>query len=290
MIELQIHGIKSSSVEPLSDLLSDLGAMSITMMDAADCPVLEPAPGETPLWPDVMIKALFQDEMQVSLCEQVIITSYPGLQTERHALHERAWENEWKNQASVMCFGERLWVRPSHLESPATDTIDVILDPGLAFGTGSHPTTALCLKWLDTQPLEEKTMIDYGCGTGILMIAALKLGTQFAYGVDIDPQAILATEQNAQRNGVKADSFQVGDVRSIEKIQPVDVIIANILFNPLVELQDVFYQHLKPTGFLVVSGILTEQIQPLIQALQHKFKSIDIQQEEQWGMVVFRKK
>lgn len=288
MIELLIHGIKSTSVEPLSDLLTDLGALSITLMDSADCPVLEPAPGETPLWPDVELKALFQDELQVSLCEQVILLSYPGLKTQRHLVQPQDWENEWKKQAKPLCFGERLWVKPSHASS-STNTIDVILDPGLAFGTGSHPTTALCLKWLDRQSLENKTLIDYGCGTGILMIAALKLGAQYAYGVDIDPQAILATKQNLASNAIKPEQFRVGDVNSIEKIQPVDILLANILFNPLVELQERFYQALKPNGELVVSGILSEQIEPLIQAYQSKFDALDIQQFEQWGMIVFSK-
>lgn len=289
MIELHIQGIKSTAAQDLSDFLMELGALSITLIDSADCPVLEPAPGETPLWPEVTLKAMFQDETHMSLCEHVLHLKYPALQTSRYIIQDRTWEDEWKTQSSAMCFGERLWVKPSHFPSTPSNSIDVILDPGLAFGTGSHPTTALCLKWLDAHHLENKVVMDYGCGTGILMIAALKLGAQFAYGIDIDPQALIATEQNAALNHIDAQLFQVGPVESAQHIPPVDIILANILLNPLIELKTNFFNQLKQEGKLVVSGILVDQVPHLIQAYQPEFKCVTVQQEAEWSACEFTK-
>jgi ribosomal protein L11 methyltransferase len=287
VIELHIQGVQAAEVEQLSGFLEEMGAVSVTLFDSADCPVLEPAPGETPLWPKVEIKALFQDDIKLALCEQLISVLYPTLHTKHQSIQERIWEDEWKTLVQPMCFGEHLWVCPSHLPPPDPLAINLILDPGLAFGTGSHPTTALCLQWLDQQNLHQQKMIDFGCGTGILMIAALKLGASFAYGVDIDPQAITATAQNAQLNSIDPTHFAVGDIQIIETIQPVDFIIANIL-NPLIELKSTFAQHLKPKGYLVVSGVLSEQIPDLVEQYQPEFQVQTIQHLDQWGLVVFR--
>lgn len=288
MIELHVQGVQSSEVEELTDFLEEMGAASVTLLDSADCPVLEPAPGETPLWPNVEVQALFRDDIQLSLCEQLISIFYPGLQTTQRPIQERVWEEEWKTLVQPMCFGKHLWVCPSHLSPPDPSATNLILDPGLAFGTGSHPTTSLCLQWLDQHTPHQQKMIDFGCGTGILMMAALKLGASFAYGVDIDPQAITATQQNAALNAISPSDFTVGDIDVLNHIEPVDFIIANILLNPLIELKSTFAKHLKPTGSLVVSGVLSEQVPYLVEQYQPEFQVESVQQLEQWGLVEFK--
>ncbi|HMN45762.1 MAG TPA: 50S ribosomal protein L11 methyltransferase [Povalibacter sp.] len=271
--------VGSADPEPFEDALLAAGAVSLTLEDAADNPVLEPAPGTTPLWPSVRIKALFDAGADPLVIEALLRSQLgarlPALQFE--TLDDRPWEREWLKDFRPMRFGRRLWIcpagmRPEQLEtaptlpSPASGggeeraplaPVFLDLDPGLAFGTGTHPTTALCLTWLDGAELRDRTVIDYGCGSGILAIAALKLGARSALGVDIDPQAVIATRDNAARNEV-AERLAVCTVAEMAA-EPADVVLANILAEPLTTLAATLASLVKPGGRIVLSGLLTEQ-------------------------------
>jgi ribosomal protein L11 methyltransferase len=248
------------------DALLAAGATSITLQDAADDPVLEPAPGTTPLWPSVQIKALFDAAIDpdavLNALRVELSQALPEARFETIA--DRAWEREWLKDFRPMQFGRRLWIcpggqRPTFVnhDPAAADACFVELDPGLAFGTGTHPTTALCLQWLDGAQLEQQHVLDYGCGSGVLAIAALKLGAASALAVDIDPQALLATRDNAIRNQVEQ---RLGVQAAAAPIDgPVDVLLANILAEPLESLAPTFADLVAPGGRLVLSGILLSQ-------------------------------
>ncbi|MGD9842554.1 MAG: 50S ribosomal protein L11 methyltransferase [Steroidobacteraceae bacterium] len=244
--------------ERVEAALFDIGALSITLEDAADDPILEPAPGALPLWPTVNIKALFatttdQHALLHTLQQQLDYELPPH---EFEQLADRHWEREWLKDFHVMQFGQRLWICPDGQRPEDPHAIIVDLDPGLAFGTGTHPTTALCLQWLDEHTALGQRIIDYGCGSGILAIAALKLGAVSAAGVDIDPQALLASRNNAKRNGVSAAlTLSLSD----QDLQPAEIVIANILAGPLATLAPRLAELTRPHGHIVLSGVLTEQ-------------------------------
>lgn len=262
--------VGSADPEPFEDALLGAGAVSLTLEDAADNPVLEPAPGTTPLWPSVQIKALFTADADPTVIEALLLAQLPQpLPSLQFALLEdRPWEREWLKDFRPMRFGQRLWICPDgqrpadpdffpepRTPHPAPCFID--LDPGLAFGTGTHPTTALCLEWLDGADLQGRSVIDYGCGSGILAIAALKLGAASALAVDIDPQAVIATRENAIRNGVvnRLTVCAVAEMRA----QPADILLANILAEPLLSLASALASLVQPHGQIVLSGLLTDQ-------------------------------
>ena len=237
-----------------------LGAASVTLTDAGDDPVLEPGPGETPLWDNTRITGLFPDDADLdafveALRATLAVKQLPDYRIE--TLEDRAWEREWLKDFGPMRFGRRLWICPTGQTVSEPDAVVVRLDPGLAFGTGTHPTTALCLEWLDSIDLAGRTMLDYGCGSGVLAIAALKLGSTAAVGMDIDPQAVIATRQNAVDNGVAEDLAVFGDADEIPG--EFDVVVANILAGPLVQFADSITSHLAEGGMLALSGVLCEQ-------------------------------
>ena len=196
-------------------------------------------------------------------------------------IEDKDWEREWMDNFHPMQFGKRLWICPSWREVPDPKAVNVMLDPGLAFGTGTHPTTALCLEWLDGLGLQGKTVIDFGCGSGILAIAALKLGAKSAVGIDIDPQAILASRNNAEQNGV-ADRLQLclSDERPSDL--NADVVVANILAGPLKELYPVISQLVKPNGDLGLSGILATQAQSVCNVYAEGFVLALVAEREEW--------
>jgi ribosomal protein L11 methyltransferase len=236
------------------------GACSVTLSDAGDDPVLEPVPGETPLWADTRITGLFEAGTDLrplhdDLLRSFMLQELPGYRVE--SLPDRDWEREWLKDFRAMAFGKRLWVCPSGFEVDAVDAVVVHLDPGLAFGTGTHPTTALCLEWLDSTALQGCRVLDYGCGSGILAIAALLLGAEAAVGFDIDPQAITASKQNAARNRV-AEKLTT-TTQSANLTGQFDVLLANILATPLIENARGISALLKPGGLLALSGILANQ-------------------------------
>ncbi len=242
--------------ELVEALLLEFGALSVTLSDDADDPVLEPGVGETPLWTETRVTALFDDSLDHEALVAFLERELGELGDHSlEQLEDRDWEREWLRDFHPMQFGSRLWICPGDAKPPTDNAIVVQLDPGLAFGTGTHPTTAMCLEWLDGQSLDNCSVLDYGCGSGVLAIAALKLGAASATGTDIDPQAIIATQQNAERNRV--------DIELVDPLQPVpgrfDVVVANILAGPLVELANQLSEYVKTGGRLALSGILEEQ-------------------------------
>jgi ribosomal protein L11 methyltransferase len=247
--------VGSADPTPFEDALLAAGACSITLEDAGDDPVLEPPPGETPLWPRVRIKALFDAAAQ----RDALRASFPDAMFEH--IEDRAWEREWLKDFRPMRFGQRLWICPGGQRPPLDETIAepclIELDPGLAFGTGTHPTTALCLEWLDAAQLQGRFVVDYGCGSGVLAIAALKLGAAGALAIDIDPQALIATRENAARNQV-AQRLTVALPEAAGR-GPTGILLANILAKPLMELASSFAERVTPGGSIVLSGILRSQ-------------------------------
>jgi ribosomal protein L11 methyltransferase len=256
-IEFPLQDLSEETVEAA---LLETGASSITYQDRGDDPVLEPKPGEFRLWSDTLVRALFDDSSdaarniaRLAACLGPRITASARVRSVENRVWERVWLDDWKS----MRFGERLWVCPTVAAPPASpNSVVVWLDPGLAFGTGTHPTTALCLEVLDSLDLSGRLVIDYGCGSGILAIAALKLGASHAVAVDLDSQARLATRENALRNGVAAN-LDIQDVDAA--LPPADCVLANILAGPLIELAPVLTAACKPGGDLVLSGILSVQ-------------------------------
>jgi ribosomal protein L11 methyltransferase len=267
--------------QPLEAACFESGALSVTLSDAADSPVLEPAPGTTPLWPEVCLTALFPgdrapDEI-VALLSRALGAPLPPHGFEPVA--DRAWEREWMKDFKPTRFGSRLWVCPHGQLPPAGEATVVWLDPGLAFGTGTHPTTALCLEWLDSAALHALDVIDYGCGSGILAIAAAKLGAGKVTAVDIDPQALSATRDNALRNGV---SDRIVTRTPAEPLDPADVLLANILSEPLIALAERFASLVRPGGRLVLSGILVSQAEAVTVAYRPWFDIAPFATRDSW--------
>jgi len=271
--ELKVETTKAH-VALLEDWFFEQGAVAVTLEDNADEPLLEPGPGETPLWEHVRLVALFVEGIDL----QGVINAIPVDKITASAdapvhVPDQDWERAWMDNFHPMRMGERLWICPSWIDPPDSKAVNVMLDPGLAFGTGTHPTTAMCLGELDAVIRPGDRVVDYGCGTGILAIAALKLGAQLALGVDNDPQAITASHQNAERNGINTAQFDVvmpGDEAISDWAGTADVVVANILAGPLAALAPQLRQLLKPGGRLVLAGLLDHQAQELIEAYTPK--------------------
>lgn len=245
------------------ELLETAGAAAVLMEDSADQPLLEPPPGAQPLWDATRVIGLFvvDSEMDavVDFLEGQLGHALPAHRIE--VLEDKDWERAWMDNYHPMRFGERLWVVPSWTPAPQPDAINLLLDPGLAFGTGTHQTTALCLEWLDGLDLRDKVVIDYGCGSGILAVAALLLGAREAWCVDLDPQALTATRDNAERNGVsdRVKVFMPEDMPSIT----ADVVVANILAGPLGMLAPTLAGICRSGGDIALSGIILSQVDEL---------------------------
>ncbi|PJD93239.1 MAG: 50S ribosomal protein L11 methyltransferase [Legionella sp.] len=287
MQQLKIEHCTQHDVELLSDLLELHGALSVTMTDQFDDPILEPEPGTVPLWPHVIMQALYEPEVDVSSIIQLIMLQYPSALCSVENVVEQEWEKTCLVDFQPQQFGQRLWICPSWHTPPEPDAVNLILDPGLAFGTGSHGTTALCLTWLEQENLKDKTMIDYGCGSGILSVAALKLGAKQVHAVDIDPQALTATESNAVINNIDGNDLKVGYPDGLHTT--VDLIVANILLTPLLELKQSFHHLLNHSGVLAVSGILGSQTEQLTDAYQSYFKLRHADRDGDWALLVFEK-
>ena len=279
------------------EALDDLGALSITLQDAnAETPdeqaIFEPGVGELPLWPTITLNALFDAGTDRRGLAAALGELLPWLEPDQLTFHDVAdqnWERAWMDQFKPMPFGRRLWIYPWNIEPPAGDELVVVrLDPGLAFGSGTHPTTALCLEWLDALDLNGKTITDYGCGSGILAIAALKLGAASAIGVDNDPQALTASIDNAERNDV-ADRLAVFLPEDIDA-EPADVFIANILAGPLGALAPTFAAAAKPGAPFAISGILDGQQEELLQRYAEWFDELRVDTREDWVRISGRRR
>ena len=287
-LQIAINTTKNHA-ETAEQCLFAAGAHTVTLTDAADQPILEPGPDETPIWNTVILTGLFdfKDNQQtlidaISHCLDEIEFS---CQTE--ILEDQNWTRAWMEHFHAMQFGQRLWVCPLHIEPPQSDAINLRLDPGLAFGTGTHPTTSLCLRWLDQNIKGQNTLLDYGCGSGILAIAACMLGVQQADGVDIDPQALTATFDNAEVNQVakKIETFMPEDYQKQHADTQYDIVVANILSGPLGELAPMLAGHAKTGGDIVLSGILQEQAEPLLEIYSEYFEMDAPEFEEDWVLL-----
>jgi ribosomal protein L11 methyltransferase len=270
-------------VKSLESSLLACGAAAVTLQDNADQPIFEPGLGETPLWDQVKISGLFDAEINtaqtIALAEKRFGNPLPEHTWE--LLEDKDWEREWMTHYHAICCGERLWICPSWQEPPEPGKVNLMLDPGLAFGTGTHPTTFLCMQWIDQQDFSGLDVVDYGCGSGILGIATLLLGARKVIGIDIDPQALLATAENAKRNSLAADSMPVYLPDHCPPAQ-VDVVLANILAGPLAELAPKLSEMTKPGGRICLSGILFSQVRTLINAYEKWFSFDPVEEKEGW--------
>lgn len=267
-LQLNAH-VAPEQAEQLEELLLDEGATAISLQDAEDDPVFEPERGTTPLWRDTVLTGLYDDLEGVGAMLERIQAAWaehfpgePCPEIEYELLADRDWEREWMDDFMPLQMGKRLWIVPSWHQPPAPDAVNLILDPGLAFGTGTHPTTALCLEWLDALAVSGKLangpVLDVGCGSGILAIAALKLGASRADGTDIDPQALQASRDNAERNGIEEPRLTLYYPEQLPAGR-YPVVTANILAEPLIELATTIADHVAPGGRIALSGILDNQ-------------------------------
>ena len=313
-IELSLT-LRSDVQEVVETALEEVGALSVTLLDAdADTSneqaILEPGVGETPLWSLIVLSALFEADVDRSGLLHVLSELLPELEPDQIVFRNVAdqdWTRVWMDQFKPMQFGRRLWIYPWNIEpsaesdamgrtsascargTSASMRVVVRLDPGLAFGTGTHPTTALCLEWLDQAPLEDKVVIDYGCGSGVLAIAAALLGAAQVIGVDNDPQALEASRDNAERNGAGGTIalYLPGEDTSIAS---ADVLVANILAGPLHELAPMFAERIKPGGAIALSGILVGQHQELIERYAEWFDDLAATEREDWVRIDGRRR
>ncbi|VAW55493.1 Ribosomal protein L11 methyltransferase [hydrothermal vent metagenome] len=279
-------------VELTEDCLFTAGAQTVTLTDAADQPILEPGPGETPVWNTVILTGLFSFEDN----EKTLLKSIHHCLNDidfTHAteiLEDQNWTRAWMEHFHAMQFGQRLWICPLHIDPPEPKAVNLRLDPGLAFGTGTHPTTSLCLRWLDKNVglnTTQQNILDYGCGSGILAIAACLLGMKQADGVDIDPQALIATSDNAETNHVQQNiqTYLPDDYNKQHANTLYDVVVANILSGPLAELAPTLAHHTKANGNIVLSGILREQAQSVLDTYSEFFIMDEPKFEEDWVML-----
>ncbi|WP_039985687.1 50S ribosomal protein L11 methyltransferase [Vibrio owensii] len=290
-IQIKLNATNENAEQIGDMLMEETGALSVTFLDAQDTPVFEPLPGETRLWGDTDILALYDAEADTNFIITQIKAS--GMLADDFAykveqLEDKDWEREWMENFHPMKFGERLWICPSWRDVPEPDAVNVMLDPGLAFGTGTHPTTALCLEWLESLDLSGKTVIDFGCGSGILAIAAIKLGAGKVIGIDIDPQALQASRDNAERNGV-ADQLEVYLPQNQPEGLIADVVVANILAGPLRELAPIIKGLVKPNGDLAMSGVLDTQAEDVANYYRGELHIDPIAEQSEWCRISGRK-
>lgn len=278
---------RETLADPLAEVWFGMGALSVSFEDEGDQPLFEPGPGETPIWNETRVIALFEADADIDRARSAAVArfgeaAFGGWRVEE--IQDQAWERAWMEHFRTMRFGSRLWIVPTGFEPPEQDdAVCVALDPGLAFGTGTHPTTALCLEWLDGQDLQGRRAVDYGCGSGILAIAALLLGAESALAIDIDPQALAATRDNAEKNGV-ADRIRCRLPLDIPA-EPADLLLANILANPLIELAQTLADHVRPGGMLALSGILREQAEDVARAYAPYFELDAPEFQEDWTLL-----
>lgn len=269
--------------EKIADAMMDVGAASATLQDMQDQPVLEPAPGTTPLWSQTRVIGLFEADVnlqqRVAQIQNIIGETLTEWKAEQ--LEDKDWIRAWMDNFKPMRFGQHLWVVPGTYDPPEPDAVNLVLDPGLAFGTGTHPTTSMCLEWLDAHPPRKPQIIDYGCGSGILAIAALLFGANHVLAVDNDPQALLATKDNAKKNDVE-DRVSTALPGDVDTQQQCDLLLANILAAPLISLEPLFAQLTRAGGAIVLSGILASQAEEVLSAYRKDFDIRLWKQLEGW--------
>jgi len=270
----------------VSEILMGLGSISINFSDAKNNAIFEPPVGETPLWPGVVIKALFDSEVDQVHVQTMLLKLCNIEKLSFELLKDRVWEDECKKDFHAKIFGKRLWICPSWEDASKLPNNSVVIDmdPGLAFGTGTHQTTDLCLQYLDKNPPINQSVVDYGSGTGVLAIAAVKLGATSAIAVDNDPQAVLATIDNVKTNHVE-DQVKVLHSDEEGQLDKVDLLIANILANPLIGLCEHLSGLVKSSGKITLSGILQEQLDIVLETYSEYFSDLKVKQKDEWCRV-----
>ena len=267
-------------------ILESYQPLSISIQGFGEEKIYEPLPGEMPIWEKIRVKAMYQNIKNLSDLENEIInkTNIKILNNKViKANGGKDWQEEWVQSSKPMRFGEKLWIYPDHLIDNLEGKVCVNLNPGLAFGTGSHPTTRLCLEWLEKSNLDQKSVLDYGCGSGILGISAIKLGAKSVTAIDLDPQAVIASKNNAEKNHVQQEIEITDNNKTIEK--NFNIIVANILAKPLIELAPYFYKKLNKEGAICLSGILEGQINIIKDAYLKYFNLSEIKIKDGWVMM-----
>lgn len=284
-IQLQFE-LASEQVEAVDAALFDIGALAVTQLNAGDSPLFESVKGKGDVWQRVSLQALFDadanlEELISALTQAVGPASNHGWKLT--ALPDQDWHRAWLDRYEPICFGDRLWVCPSWKPVPEHCNFPIILDPGTAFGTGTHPTTALCLEWLDSFDCADKKVIDFGCGSGILAIAAAVLGATQVVGIDNDMDAVENCRQNCLKNNLSENHVRSFHSNAYpELLLTADLVLANILAGPLIELADEICGLLKPRGRLVLSGILESQIDQVIEAYSGMIRFESPTLREEW--------
>ena len=283
--------VKKSETDLVSEVLMGLGSVSITYSDALDDAIYEPPVGQTPLWNNVKVNALFSSEVNQKSIETSISDICNIVVIDTVTLKDRVWEEECQKDFPSMRFGKRLWVCPSwDTESIlSNDSIVIHMDPGLAFGTGTHQTTSLCLEYLDSNPPKNLHVIDFGCGTGILAIAAAKLGAKSVIAIDNDPQAVLSSKENVAKNKCENTITTIHSINQGSD-RKCDLLIANILANPLVELEPLFSDLVHTNGMLLLSGILKEQVDRVVKCYSINFSNIEVANKGEWFRIYGKRK
>lgn len=287
--QLTIHASQELT-ETISDWLFEHDAISVTFAAADENEIFEPKPDTTPLWHATKIVALFNSNIDLeTILIQLTTTFNQHIKLEPITIiHEQNWQQQWQQSVQPMIFGDKLMIYPSHALMTNTHLIGIELDPGLAFGTGTHESTALCLDWLATNDISQKTVIDYGCGSGILAIAAVKLGAKKVYAIDYDPQAITASKENATKNQITEQELVI-EASSIAKPPACDIVVANILANTIIELKNRLTDCVLPSGQLILAGILNEQAKQVMNAFQHDFEFEAPIVRNQWVLLSAKK-
>ena len=283
--------VKKSETDLVSEVLMGLGSVSITYSDALDDAIYEPPVGQTPLWDNVKVNALFSSEVNQKSIETSISDICNIVVIDTVTLKDRVWEEECQKDFPSMRFGKRLWVCPSwDTESIlSNDSIVIHMDPGLAFGTGTHQTTSLCLEYLDSNPPKNLHVIDFGCGTGILAIAAAKFGAKSVIAIDNDPQAVLSSKENVAKNKCENTITTIHSINQGSD-RKCDLLIANILANPLVELEPLFSDLVHTNGMLLLSGILKEQVDRVVKCYSINFSNIEVANKGEWFRISGKRK
>ncbi|MFP5358662.1 MAG: 50S ribosomal protein L11 methyltransferase [Gammaproteobacteria bacterium] len=284
-------GVASQHPEFAEEILLAHGAQAVSFIDAQDDPVLEPLPGTTPLWTRTLTLGLFPEQQDLGALEPALrelLPDGPRVELTRELIEDQDWVRVWLEHWQPLRFGRRLWITPHEKRGTIRDpdAVIVTLDPGLAFGTGTHPTTALCLEWLEAQDLRGLSVLDYGCGSGILAVAALVLGARSAVCVDIDPQALQATRENALANGV-AERIETCLPEDFEPFA-ADRVVANILAGPLIALAPRLAHCLRPGGRLALSGLLQRQAEEVRAAYLQWFDCDADGEREGWTRISAR--
>ena len=283
--------VQKSEVDLISEVLMGLGSLSITFSDAHGDAIYEPPVGTTPLWKRVTLTALFSSEVSENSVAKTILEICDINISDAFSLEDKVWEKECQKDFLAMQFGKKLWVCPSWDIKPelSSGAIVIEMDPGLAFGTGTHQTTSLCLEYLDENPPVNLDVIDFGCGTGILAIAAAKLKAKSVLAIDNDPQAVIASHENVNKN--HCDDV-INTIHSIDQdnSSQCDLLIANILANPIMELEPLFSELLKLNGTILLSGIIKEQVEDVINCYSKNFTDIRLANKDEWYRISANRK